>query len=171
MQFRAPDAGESPAELPMLFHPSIGLHRPITFEGSVVHFRISTVRTDTLATASAGALLEREHGGAWLTEPRDMMIKYDVVRPVRSLALARPLVVAGQPLLTLLVRTSERRPNEILQSGDEADFQEIVVTAARTRPPAYMVSLGMDWMRSCSSMTWNNRTNRMTLRCLNPPAS
>jgi hypothetical protein len=167
MQFREPNAGETEAEVPMRFHPSIGLYRPIPFDGSVIHFRISTVRADTLATAAAGALLEREYGGAWLTDSRDMMIKYGVVRPVRSLALARPLIIADQPLPRLLVRTSERRLNETLPSSSE-DAEEIVVTASRTRPPAYMVSLGVEWMRSCSSITWNNRSHRMTFRCLTP---
>jgi hypothetical protein len=60
----------------MRFHPALGLYRPVSLQGSVVHFRISTSRADTLATAAAGAMLAEGYGGAWLSQPRDMMIKY-----------------------------------------------------------------------------------------------
>jgi hypothetical protein len=174
LQFRAPEASETQTELSMRFHPALGLYRPVSLQGSVVHFRISTSRADTLATAAAGAMLAEGYGGAWLSQPRDMMIKYGVFRPVRSLALARPFVIADQPLPGLLVRTNNR--DEATGPKSDPDPDEIIVTAIRARRPAYMVSLGRDWMRWCSNITWNNRTRQMTLSCSDaasgaPPAA
>jgi hypothetical protein len=111
-------------------------------------------------------LLAQEFGGAWSGEAEDMMIKYGIVRPVRPLALERSAPVADQPLTSLLVRTSDHRGNSMLPEDPSFDPDEIVVTAQTGRQQArYMVSLGLDWLGQCSSLSWNNRTRRMTLSC------
>lgn len=166
LRFGPPALREARFEFPMSFSPTIGLfHRQPVGDG-FVDYRISTGRSVTVATAAAGALLAREYGGAWSGEARELMIKYGIVRPVRPLELDRPSPFANQTLIRLLVRTSDHRGTAELPTDPNPDPDEIVVTGQRGRQQArYMISLGLDWLRPCSSVTWNNRTRRMTLSC------
>jgi hypothetical protein len=166
MQFRTPQVGETQVGLPMLFSQTLGLYHPFAMAGKILHFRISTGRTASLATAAAGGVLAQHHVGSWSGDARGMMIKYGIVRPVRPLALERAASVGSQPLTSLLVRTSDHRGGAVLPADRGLDADEIVVTALRNnQQPRYLVSLGLDWLRQCSSISWNNRTRRMTMSC------
>ena len=169
LRFHDPEPGEQVFNLPMRFDPALGLYHSMRVGDGLVHFRFSTARRYSLATAAAGALMVNEYGGGWSGGPQNMMIKYGVVRPVRLLALDRPLMVAGQPLAGFLVRTSDHRGSALLPSDPSADPDEIVVTASIERQRArFLVSLGLDWLGRCSSMTWDNVERRLLLSC---PAS
>lgn len=155
----------------MRFDRSLGLCHSLPLPGEYLHVRLSTARRARLAIAAAGALLAREFAGTWSDDPRQMMIKYGVVRPVRPLALERPAMLAGQPLTHFLVRTSDHRGGLVLPGEEVTDPDEIVVTAQLGRSqPRYLVSLGLDWLGPCSSMSWDNKTGRMSLSCAAPPA-
>jgi len=165
-QLRAPAPGERVVALPMKWERSFGLFYPVAFGAQEVRFRFSTMRRDSIATAAAGAVIAALHGGAWIGEPGEQMIKYEVVRPVRPMILAQPASFAGLPLDRFLVRTSDSRGNAVLPSDASADPDEIVVTAERQRQRArYDLSLGMDWLSTCSSLSWDNRARIMTLNC------
>jgi hypothetical protein len=166
LQFRRPGPGETQFELPMTFSPNLGLYHRAAVGGSFIDYRISTARPATVSTAAAGALLAKEYGGAWSGDAREMMIKYGIIRPVRPLVLDRPSPFANQPMSRLLVRTSDHRGTAELPVDPSPDPDEIVVTGNRGRQQArYMISLGLDWLSPCSSISWNNRTRRMTLTC------
>jgi hypothetical protein len=165
-QLRAPAAGERAVSLPMKWDRSFGLFYPITFGDQAVRFRISTVRSDSVATAAAGAVIAALHGGAWSGPPGEQMLKYEVVRPVRPMTLARPFSLSGLPVDRFHVRTSDSRGNNVLPPDAPTDPDEIVVTGERQRQKArYDLSLGTDWLSACSSLTWDNRAKVMTLNC------
>jgi hypothetical protein len=108
-QLRAPQAGERTTAIPMQWERSFGLFHPVTFGGQAVRFRFSTIRPDSIATAAAGAVIAAGHAGAWSGAPGEQMIKYEVVRPVRPMSLARPASFGGLPLDRFHVRTSDSR--------------------------------------------------------------
>lgn len=166
LRFRPPAAEELEFEVPMRFGRDLGLFHSLRLGSGVVHVRVSTSRRANLATAAAGALLAREFGGGWDGEARSMTIKYGVVRPVRPLRLDLPPLVAGRPITDLLVRTRDHRGMLNLPADAPTDSDEVVVTAQIQRqPPRFLISLGLDWLSNCSSLTWDNNARRMTLRC------
>lgn len=166
MQLHAPAEGERHITVPMLFERSLSLYFPHSLDGRPIFFRFSTMRRESLATAAAGALLAQEYGGGWTGGLRPMMIKYQITRPVRPLALEEPFLIAGRPLGHFLVRTSDHRGSMTLPSDVALDLDEIVVTAETGRErPRYVVSLGLDWLERCSSLTWDNRNSQMILSC------
>jgi hypothetical protein len=165
-QLRAPAAGERSTSIPMQWERSFGLFHPVTFGDQAVRFRFTTLRSDSVATAAAGAVIAAAHGGAWSGAPGEQMIKYEVVRPVRPMTLARPASFAGLPLDRFHVRIGDSRGNAVLPTDPPADPDEIVVTGERKRQKArYDLSLGLDWLSACSSLSWDNRTRLMTLNC------
>jgi hypothetical protein len=165
-QLRAPQAGERTTAIPMQWERSFGLFHPVTFGGQAVRFRFSTIRPDSIATAAAGAVIAAGHAGAWSGPPGEQMIKYEVVRPVRPMSLARPASFGGLPLDRFHVRTSDSRGANVLPTDPAADPDEIVVTGDRQRQKArYDLSLGTNWLSACSSLSWDNRTKLMTLSC------
>jgi hypothetical protein len=165
-QLRSPAAEERAVSLPMKWDRSFGLFYPVTFGAQAVRFRISTVRSDSVATAAAGAVIAALHGGAWSGPPGEQMLKYEVVRPVRPMTLARPASLGGLPLDRFHVRTGDSRGNNLLPPDAPADPDEIVVTGERQRQKArYDLSLGTEWLSACSSLSWDNRAKVMTLRC------
>lgn len=165
-RLRPPTGTERTLTLPMDFERSTGLFHDLTIGGQAITFRISTIRTDSIATAAAGALLAAHHGGAWAGEPGEQMIKYGVMRPVRPMSFTRAPSIAGVPMQRVTIRTSDNRGNAALPADAGADPDEIVVTGSNGRQrPRYHVSLGLDWLASCSSLSWDNRARRMTLSC------
>jgi hypothetical protein len=131
-------------------------------------FQFSLMKPFSLATAGAGAELAALYGGSWAGEPLDQMIEFDVVRPVRPMAFARPVILGGLELRALRVRTGDNRGNLSLPSEPDADPDEVVVTGASRQRAAFVVHVGVDRLSLCSSLVWDNRTRRMSLHC---PAS
>jgi hypothetical protein len=165
-QLRAPAPGERLTTVPMQWERSMGLFHPVTFGEQAVRFRFTTLRSDSIATAAAGAVIAAAHGGAWSGAVGEQMIKYEVVRPVRPMTLARPASFAGLPLDRFHVRTSDSRGNNLLPTDPAADPDEIVVTGERQRQKArYDLSLGTDWLSACSSLSWDHRAKVMILSC------
>jgi hypothetical protein len=165
-QLRAPMPGERAVGLPMKWERSFGLFYPVSFGDQEVRFRFSTIRADSVATAAAGAVIAALHGGTWSGEAGEQMIKYEVVRPVRPMSLAQPASFGGFPLNRFLVRISDSRGNAVLPTDASADPDEIVVTGQRQKQKArYDMSLGLDWLSACSSLSWDNRARVMTLNC------
>ena len=91
----APRDGETAFVLPMEFERSFGLFVPLILGERAFRFQFSLTKPATLATAGAGAQLASLYGGGWTGEARNQMIEFGVVRPVRPLALQRPVELQG----------------------------------------------------------------------------
>jgi hypothetical protein len=161
---------ERPAEVTssfaMTYSTEYGLLFPMRIGAQSVQFQFSTQKPRSMATAAAGAHIAEAYSGAWAGEAVSQLIEYGVHRPVRPLALQRPLVLERLPLRNFLVRTSDNLGNRSLPSEPSTDPREIVVTGARTRQKAvYMLTLGLDVLQSCSRMVYERLQHRMTLRC------
>jgi len=96
------------------------------------------------------------------------VIEFGVVRPVRPMALARPLDLLGLRLAGFRVRTGDNRGDLTLPPDPNADPGEVVVTGGSRQRAAFVVHVGMDRLASCSALVWNNATRHMRLNCTNP---
>jgi hypothetical protein len=165
-RFRHPEPGELVLQLPMEFDRSSGLTHRLPLGGQQLIVQLTMHKPDSIATAAGGALIAQLQGGAWAGDPRAQAISFGVLRPVRPLALGRPLPISGLSLSRLLVRTQDHRGNAQLPAETGTDPDEIVVTAITGQQrPRYVLSLGRDWLAPCSSVTWDNRTRLLTLSC------
>lgn len=166
LHLRAIAPGEQALSLPLGFDRSAGLFHRQRIGDQDVGFKLGTGTPLTLATAAAGALLAAQHGGTWAGEAREHPVRFGVIRPTRPLTLATALPVAGLPLTNMLVRTRDDRGDTNLPPENDADPDEMVVTAVTERQRArYTIILGADWLGGCSSIIWNNGTRIMTLAC------
>ncbi|HEY5713698.1 MAG TPA: hypothetical protein VIT38_17510 [Allosphingosinicella sp.] len=163
----APRAGEASVALPLSFERSFGLFHPIALGDRNFRFQFSLMKPDSLATAGAGAELATLYGGAWSGEARDQVIEFGVVRPVRPLALQRPVDLLGFRLDRLLVRTGDNRGNLSLPPEPDADPDEAVVDGASRQRAQFIVHVGRDRLSRCSSLVWDNIARRITLNCSN----
>lgn len=171
-QLRAARPGEARFELPMAFERSYGLFFPMSLGGQEMRFQLTLTKAETMATAAAGAHIAALHGGVWIGDARDQLIDFGVVRPVRPLALAQPVLLNGLYLGRLLVRTGDNRGNLTLPPEPDADPDEVVVAGESRQRAAFNVTLGRDRLSECSRLVWDNGTRRMSLDCLPlpPPA-
>lgn len=160
-----PRDGEAAFVLPMQFERSMGLYFPLRLGAQEIRFKFALLKADTMATAGAGAHLSALNGGAWSGEARDQVIHYGVVRPVRPLALTRPVSLNGLELSRLLVRTGDNRGNLALPPEPDADPEEVFVMGASRQRAQFHVTVGMDRLGRCSSLVWDNRARRLTLNC------
>lgn len=163
-----PRPGETAFDLALEFARSFGLYYPLTLGGRAFRFQFSLMKPDSLATAGAGAELATLYGGGWAGEARDQMIEFAVVRPVRPMALERPVELQGFRLARFLVRTGDNRGNLVLPADRGADPDEVVVTGESRQRAAFVVHVGWDRLSQCSSLVWDNRTHRIVLNCPNP---
>jgi hypothetical protein len=164
----APRDGETAFEMPMEFSRGFGLYVPLRLGEHDFRFQFSLMKPFSLATAGAGAELASLYGGSWAGGALDQIIEFDVVRPVRPMAFARPVGVQGLELRALRVRTGDNRGNLSLPPEPDADPDELVVTGASRQRAAFVVHVGADRLSRCSSIVWDNRTRHMILHC---PAS
>jgi hypothetical protein len=161
-------AGEAAFDLPLEFERSFGLHFPLTIGEHVFRFQFSLIKPASLATAGAGAALAELNGGSWAGEARDQVIEFGVVRPVRPMALARPLDLLGLKIAGFRVRTGDNRGDLTLPPDPNADPDEVVVTGGSRQRAAFVVHIGRDRLADCSTLVWNNVTRHIRLNCTNP---
>jgi hypothetical protein len=161
-------AGEAAFDLALEFERSFGLYFPLTIGEHAFRFQFSLMKPASLATAGAGAALAELNGGAWAGEALDQVIEFGVVRPVRPMALARPLDLQGLRVARFRVRTGDNRGDLTLPPDPDADPDEVVVTGASRQRAAFVVHIGMDRLSDCSTLVWNNVTRHIRLNCTNP---
>jgi hypothetical protein len=149
---------------------------------TVVRFRVgrqevrlgfAPERPTSVATAAAGALLAATNGSTLGDTRERIRLATGVERPVRRMRLARPLSVEGLTIAGLMVRTRDFGGETSLPGlepgDDEASPDEVVVTArADASPAVYYIMLGADALAPCSSITFDNRRQRVELSCLVP---
>ena len=137
--------------------------------GERLRVRFDPHHARTLATAAAGVRLAAAFGGTVSggTEPEE--IAFGVSRPVRALALARPLTIGPLAIRTLGVRTTDNgNAAGIAEAGADADPNEVVVTAkgkGKHDPDCDRLSLGADVLARCSSIVFDTPAKAIRLTC------
>jgi hypothetical protein len=107
--------------------------------------------------------------GIWRGAEASQTIAFGVSRPVRPMALHKPIDLDGFSTDRFLVRTRDNRGAYSLPP-DAVDPDEILVTAdSRSRQPERLqLILGREQFSSCSSLTFERALRRLTLRCAAP---
>lgn len=166
-RLRAERPGEVTTRLQMIFDQSGGVIYPLQLGDRRVAVEFSLLQPHSFATASAGAHFAAFHGGEWAGDARPHLVKFGVERPMRPMRFARPLDIGGFGVADVLVRTGDHRGNFQLPPDAQQDPDEIVVTGdvARTRARLYM-TVGLDRLSACSSLTYARAAKTLTLRCL-----
>ncbi len=170
LRLAPPREGETALALQLDYASEIGLYFPYALGERTLPVQFSLWRPDNMSTAAAGALLANSHAGGWRGDYARRTISFGVDRPVRPMALGRPLELHGLNVGQFLVRTGDYRGGYALPS-DAADPDEIVVTAAGNHQVARLnLTLGRSQFARCSSIAWEGRDRRLTLSCAyNPP--
>lgn len=159
-------AGERTIALAGRYAPLSGFTWPLAVRGRTLNVKLSVTEPNSIATAAAGAVLAEAHRGGWTGEVRRHHIAIDIMRPVRPLALERPLSVAGMRVRSFLVRIRDHGGDLRLPESVSEDPDEILVTApGSVQAPRFLLVLGQDQLASCSSITYERRAVRLVARC------
>jgi hypothetical protein len=159
--------GEVTTTLPTSYDKSRGIYHPLVLGDRTILVEFSLLQPYSMATASAGAHLAASHGGEWAGEARPGVIRFGVERPLRPMRFARALDLGGLGLSALLVRTGDHRGNYQLPPDARQDPDEIVVTGNVQRQRARLfMTVGLDRLSACSSLTYARLARTITLRCL-----
>ncbi|WP_156677784.1 hypothetical protein [Sphingomonas profundi] len=130
-----------------------------------VRVKLSLVRNETLATASAGAILAAAHGGRFAGGTQAVPVMFGIARPARPIAFDRPPVLAGFRFDWLLVRTADFGGRR--QLPQEAGGTDDIVV--RRRVPRQIdwpaIVIGRDRLDRCGEIAFSPLTLTMTLRC------
>jgi hypothetical protein len=164
-QVAAPNSSDRTFEIPLFFSKGAGLVHRYAVGQDVIGVDFSPVRPTSIATAAAGALLAAQHGGSWSGEIDQQVISFGIERPVRAMSLERPLMLHGLDVRRFLVRTSDHRGAHTLPSDAPEDAGEIVVTGRSRQQPSTALTIGLDRLSSCSSLTYRKATRLLILRC------
>jgi hypothetical protein len=74
---------------------------------STIHVVLSPGLAETVATASAAAILAKAYGGHFEGQARQATLVFGVTREVRDMALDRPASLIGFPLARIAVRLAD----------------------------------------------------------------
>jgi len=168
----APRAGEGAVTLALDYVTELGLYYPYPLEGRALPVQFSLWKPASIGTAAAGALLAQGRAGAWAGDHDRRPISFGVLRPVRPMALGRPIDLGFARVGGFLVRTGDYRGGYALPAETDADPDEIVVTAARAMQAARLnLVLGADQFAACSSLRYARAGRSLTLSCLGATAA
>lgn len=126
--------------------------------------QFSLSRPDSVATASAGAILARAFGGK-LGGEGSSIAAFGVERPTTMLTFRRPAELAGFRFSDIPVRTADFAGHFSFPE-DPADSGDIVVRRKTSQQAAWpVVLIGRDRLDRCSEALYDTIAHKLTLRC------
>lgn len=165
---RSASPGERPTVLPLVDFGYSGMGVRVVAAGAPIDVLFTLRRAPSLATAAAGAAIAGDQGGKFDAAPEQMPIVLQVVRPVRHLALDRPLRVGPLVLTGLMVRTADFGSTAAIPDADAPppDPDEIVVVGdKKAKKQRRKLEIGADDLAGCSSILFDKRAKTVTLSC------
>lgn len=159
--------GERSVSLPLEDFGRLGMGVYLMAGGERITVSFNLDRPFSFATAAGGASIAAAFGGRFDMEPERMPIHLGVVRPVRHMALAQPLVVGPLNVTGLMVRTGDFGSSASIPEGEaeEADPDEILVTGKKKRKGEQRLLIGRDYLDRCSSILFDRKAKLLTLSC------
>lgn len=161
----------TPRTLRMERSEDLGLFTRLATPGGPLLALFTLRHAATLATGAGASLLYRQGGGRFTSGVGTEARAFGIARPVRTLALDRPVTVAGFRIATLLVRTADFRGNGALPplpaTPDTPARGEIRVTARAPAPQRAIpaITLGRDLLGACPTIHYAAGTATLTLFC------
>jgi len=127
--------------------------------------QFSLERPDSVATASAGAILAQAHGGRLDATGSPTVAAFGVERPTATLSFPRRVDVAGFGFDRLPVRIADFA-GRFDFPADPTEPGDIVVKKKTEQQAAWpVVMIGRDRMDRCSEALFDTVAHRLTLRC------
>ena len=167
VRFRRAGEGGDGATLsfPMSTNSSRGLEAEKPVGKSSVFLQFSFERPETVATASAGAILAQAYAGEREPGSATTMVAFGVERPVQSVRFARVFTLAGFAFDRLITRTADfGGRHEFPRPAGQPD--DIVVNRRIARQEAWpVVVIGRDRLDRCGEALFDTRSRLLTLRC------
>jgi hypothetical protein len=163
-------AGERVSMLPMLdggglFGGAVGLFGAVDLGGEPMRVRFDLRRARTLASAPTANTLARIHDGRLSPDVARAEIAFGVERPVRTMTLARPLMIGSLAIARVAVRTTDHGNAEgIMAEGSTPDPDEVIVTAKGKRREM-RITVGTDDLAGCSWIVFDKRAKQIRLSC------
>lgn len=172
-EIHPPRPGERTLDLPLVDAGGLigtwgGLFGEIIVGGVPMKIRFDLHQRFSLASAGAAQRIATAQGGALTGPVEQAVIAFDIARPTRRMTLERPLAIGPLALNDLRVRVSDYGDTATIRDADAtADPDEIIVTGKKKRDPARdRVSIGLDQLERCSSLTFDKPAKRIRLSCL-----
>lgn len=168
---RAPRPGEQIVTLPMegsggLLGGWETLRGMIQVGGTPIKVFFDLQQRSAQATAGAAVLLARAQGGTMEGDPASIDMGFGVERPVRTMRLAKPLMIGTLSIDTIRVRIADfGSAAAIRESGEDPD--EVVVSAGQKQDHKRdQMRLGLDQLDHCSSIVFDTPAQQIRLSCL-----
>lgn len=173
LTLRAPQPGDRALTFPLdttMGRSQTGVKMEIG--GRPVYAAFSFDRAESIVTATGGQWIADTNGGRFDGAAREAPILYGISRPIRHLALSRPLMLGELEVRNLAVRVSDigdagRIPDS---ATAELDADEIVVSGdSKRKVPNQRLYIGMDTIGHCASLTYDFEAGTVTLMCPKQP--
>jgi hypothetical protein len=165
IQIRRPSVNEREYVLPLVENRVLGIG---TMSGKIF-VQFDPLRRQTLGTAATGALLAESQGGVLTGPIRQAPIRFGVERPVRTLALTRPLKVGPIELKAVSIRVRDFGSIAKIPDADAdatADPDEIIAIGKKKKEPDYRsLHVAADALSGCSSITFDKSKKQIILSC------
>jgi hypothetical protein len=141
------------------------LFAEIVVNGQPLRVRFDPNNPRTLVTANAAVRIADAQSGAMTDERANAEIAFGIERPVRTMRLAKPLLVGPLSISELGVRVSDHGSAAAIREESQ-DPDEIIVTGRKKQDPDRdRLSIGADYLSRCSSITFNKPAKRIELTC------
>lgn len=139
----------------------------IAVDGAPMQIRFSPRKPRTTTNAGGAVRLAHSQGGELTGKAEPLEIVFGVSRPVRTMTLARPLIVGPLSLSRIAVRTVDYGNTATIADADApGDPDEVVVTGKGKRDPKKdWISLGADQLDRCSSIVFDKPARQVRLSC------
>lgn len=161
--------GETRVTLPLVDFGYVGMGIWLNLGDTRARVRFTFDRERTLATAALGAAIAAAQDGKFDRPVETMPIMLGVDRPVRHLALGKPLRVGPFVLADLHVRTGDfGSADSIPEAGAApavADPDEIIVTGEKKKKNRMVIEIGRDQLARCSSIVFDKPRKQLTFSC------
>lgn len=151
--------------LAMAISTERGLESAALAASPYVTAQFSLERADSVATAAAGVILARAHGGTRDAGYGRSIAAFGISRPVQTVRFARPVTIAGFSYDALITRTADfAGRNEFPRPAGEAG--DIVVNRKRAPQDAWpVVLIGRDRLDRCDQIRFDRVPLQLSLRC------
>lgn len=166
-KLREKKIGEKQFELPLAGKYSWWLASSrMKIDGKNVLFAFAPQFENSVASAAAGSVISNVYGGQFAGEILQTRISHNVSRPVRKLELRNKLMLGELMIPSLFVRTQDYGNIDNISERKDRDPSEIIVTAkSKSKKPDYLVYVGADALKTCSSITYDKKRKKIILSC------
>jgi hypothetical protein len=167
-QLAAPRPGERTVALPLADFGRAGMGANLVVGDTKIPVRFSLDRDSSVATAAAGAAIADAFSGSFDRPAEKMRLQFGIERPVRHLALARPLALGPLSLDGLMVRTTDFGSTAGIPEAEAEgqDPSEILIIGEKNKSKRlHRLEIGRDQLDRCSSLVFDKRAKTLTLSC------